>query len=57
MRRTGGSAQPWSENWDKRGGEWAPFDDVDWPDSSLDVDDAEFARAIAEGRQQERDAA
>jgi hypothetical protein len=71
MRRTGrsgGSAQARSENRDERGGAWASFDDVewpdstldddiDWPDSTLDVDDAEFARAIAEGREQERDAA
>lgn len=37
--------------------EWESIDDLDWPDSSLEVDDDEFARAIAEGREDEVDAA
>lgn len=43
---------------------WGPFDDdwdsiedIEWPDSTLDVDDDEFARAIAQGRDEESDAA
>jgi len=34
-----------------------PFEDLDWPESTLEVDDEEFARAIAAGRDQEADAA
>lgn len=37
--------------------EWGPLEDIDWPDSSLDIDDDDFARAIAEGRGEELDAA
>ncbi len=43
---------------------WEPFDDerepveeIEWPESTLDVDDEEFARAIAAGRGEELDAA
>ena len=43
--------------WEPFDGEADPLDDIEWPDSSLDVDDEEFARAIAEGRGQELDAA
>ena len=30
-----------------------PFDTADWPDDDLEIDDEEFARAIAEGRGEE----
>jgi hypothetical protein len=36
---------------------WESIEDIEWPDSTLDVDDDEFARAIAEGRDEEYDAA
>ncbi len=43
---------------------WEPFDgkserpdDIEWPDSGLEVDDEEFAKAIAAGRGEQLDAA
>lgn len=30
-----------------------PFEDLEWPDAQLGVDDEAFARAIAEGRGEE----
>lgn len=32
---------------------WEPFDPLEWPEDDLDIDDEEFARAIAEGRGEE----
>lgn len=29
------------------------FDPIDWPDAEIEVDDEDFARAIAEGRGKE----
>ena len=43
--------------WEPFDGESEPLDDIEWPDSSLEVDDEEFARAIAKGRGAELDAA
>ncbi len=43
--------------WEPFDGESELLDDMEWPDSSLEVDDEEFARAIAEGRGLELDAA
>ncbi len=34
-----------------------PIEDMEWPESSLEVDDEEFARSIAAGREKEMDAA
>ncbi len=30
-----------------------PFEPIDWPDAEIEIDDDEFARAIAEGRGEE----
>ena len=45
------------EPFDEEDEDWESIDDLDWPDSTLDVDDEEFARAIAEGRGEDSDAA
>ena len=34
----------------EQGDLWEPFDPVEWPEDELDIDDEEFARAIAAGR-------
>lgn len=29
---------------------WESFEPIDWPDDEFEIDDDDFARAIAEGR-------